>query len=111
MTVHRPIGRITPIQRGDVLFFGARRTRRFRARPYEAGDLHLELPGNVPLFADAHGRLAEVDLVIVKRLADGRQRMMFAAPNVGPLRTDRAIIEFLRSRGVKPGRGLSLMHR
>ena len=107
MTVQRPAACLTPAQRGDALFFGSRRTRRFRARPFEQGDFVAGLPACVALFSEDGGSLAEIDLVIVKRLPNGRQRKLFASAGARSLRTDRAIIAFLRSQGVKPGRGLA----
>ena len=93
---------------GDIIFFAAKPDRRFRARPYCGDDFSVDgMP--VQLFAQAAGQLAAVNLVIVKRIVGGRQRMHFAAPEFVQLGSDRVIIAFLRSRGIKPGRGLSPM--
>lgn len=111
MTAQRPIAYLTTTQRSDALFFSSCRTRRFRARPLEQGDSIGGLPASVALFSDDCGSLVELAMVILKRLPNGRQRLLFASSGAGPLRTDRAIVAFLRSKGIKPGRGLSPMHR
>lgn len=111
MNVHFPSTALPHAWRGDALFFDAHPTRRFRARPFREGDFLSGVGPRLAVFAEQVGALTEVNLVIIKRVCGGRQRMLFAAPDHLRLRTDRAIIAFLRSRGIKQGRGLSPMSR
>lgn len=85
----------------DKVFFATHPLRSFRARRFVDGE--GPLPPRVPLFADdGTGALGEVNLVIVKRIDGGRLRSLFAVSRWPSLKSDRAIIKFLRSRNIDP---------
>ncbi len=86
-----------PIITDDRLFFRRNPARRYRAREFG------ESESIVPMFTtDELGALREVNLVIVKRITGGRVRRVFCTRLAKRLCSDRAIMAFLRSRGIKP---------
>lgn len=86
-----------PAVTGDRGFFQKNRMRKYRARPFSEGE------SIVPLFtADELGALGEVNLIIIKRVERGRARRLFSTQSTTRFLSDRAIVAFLRSRGIKP---------
>jgi hypothetical protein len=90
-----------PSLSSDKAFFAANPFRRFRARCYTTGDGPFP-SWAIPFADDGTGVLGEVNLVVVKRMVGMRIRALFTAPNCPTLKTDRSIVEFLRSRGIDP---------
>lgn len=81
----------------DRIFFATNPHRRYRARGFLPNEIGL--PVNIILFAsDERGEIAEINLVILKRIQGGRIRYHFATCADAPLNTDKNIKAFLRSR-------------
>lgn len=87
--------------RADRQFFKTHPDRWFLARPYAEGD--MPFPPSIVVFAnDGTGMLAEVSLVVTKRIKGGRIRHAFSVSDRPALKTDSQIREFLWSRGINP---------